>query len=69
MKGCGKPIATITSRRVDMRGGHAFLGVFGPKWLRSVGGKEYILLAKYYSSTYSIVHFMLSKSEISKPFE
>ena len=46
-KGHGKPIAKTTKRRTDKRGGGVFLDVCGPKSVRLMGGKTYVLLIKY----------------------
>ena len=52
-KGCSmakrrkKLIAKTTESRADKRGGHVFPDVCGPKSVRSIGGKEYILLVNY----------------------
>ena len=46
-KGRRKPIAKTTKSRADKRGGRVFLDVCEPKSVRSVGGKEYMLLVQY----------------------
>ena len=45
-KGRRKPIAKTTKNRADKCGGRGFLDVYGPKSVRSMGGKEYLLLVK-----------------------
>ena len=45
-KGRRKPIDKTTKNRPDKRGGRVFLDVYGPKCVRSMGGKEYMLLVK-----------------------
>ena len=45
-KGRKKPIAKTTKSRADKRGGRVFLDVCGPKSVRSIGGKEYMILVK-----------------------
>ena len=66
-KGCSmamgrkKPVAKTTKSR--------FLDVCGPKSVRSIGGKEYMLLVKDKFSRFSAVYFMTSKSEVSKYFK
>ena len=64
-----KPIAKTTKSRADKRGGRVFLDVCGPKSVRSIGGKEYMLLVKDDFFRFSAVYFMRSKSEVSKYFK
>ena len=45
-KGRQKPIAKTTKSRADTRGGRINLDVCGPKSVRSMGRKEYMLLVK-----------------------
>ena len=68
-KGRKKPIAKTTKSRVDKLGGRAFLVVCWPKSVRSMEGKEYMLLVKDDFSRFSAVYFMRSKSEVSKYFK
>ena len=74
-KGCSmakrrkKPIAKTTKSRADKRGGRVVLDVCGPKSVRSLGGKEYMLLVKDDFSRFSAVYFIRSKSEVSKYFK
>ena len=68
-KGRKKPIAKTTKSRADKCGGRVFLDVCGPKSVRSIGGKEYMLLVKDDFSRFSAVDFMRSKSEVSKYFK
>ena len=68
-KGRKKSIAKTTKRRADKPGGRVFLDVCGPKSVRSIGGKEYMLLVKDEFSRFSTVYFMRSKSEVSKYFK
>ena len=68
-KGRKKPISKTAKSRADKRGGRVFLGVCGPKSVRSMGGKEYILLVKDDVSRLSVMYFMRSKSEVSKYFK
>ena len=68
-KGRKKPIAKTTKSCADKRGGRVFLDVCGPKSVRSIGGKEYMLLVKDDFSRFSVVYFMRSKSEVSKYFK
>ena len=64
-KGRKKLIAKTTKSRADKRGGRIFLDVWGPKSVRSIGGKEDMLLVKEDFSRFSAVYFMRSKSEDS----
>ena len=68
-KGRKKPIAKTTKSRADKRGGRVFLDVCGPKSVRSVGGKEYMFLAKDDFSRFSAGYFKKSKSEVSKYYK
>ena len=68
-KGRKKPIAKTTKSRTDKRDGRVFLDVCGPKSVRSIGGKEYMLLVKDDFRTSSAVYFMRSKSEVFKYFK
>ena len=61
-----KPVAKTTKSRADWRGGRVFLVFCGPKSVRSMGGKEYMLLVKDDLSRFSAVYLMRSKSEVSK---
>ena len=45
-KGRRKPTAKTTKNRADKCGGRFFLDVYGPKSIRSMVGKEYMLLVK-----------------------
>ena len=45
-KGRRKPMAKTTKNRADKCGGRFFLDVYGPKSIRSIVGKEYMLLVK-----------------------
>ena len=65
-KGRKKAIAKTTKSRADKRGGHVFLDICGPKSVRSIGRKEYMLLVKDEFSRFSAVYFVRSKSEVSK---
>ena len=68
-KGRKKPIAKTTKSRGDKRGGRVFLDVCGPKSVRSIGGKEYMLLVKDVFFRFSGAYFIRSKSEVSKYFK
>ena len=72
-KGRKKPIAKTTKSRADEPGGRFFLDVCGPKSVRSIGGKEYMLLVKddfsRFSAVYFMRSFMRSKNEVSKYFK
>ena len=50
-----KSISKTTKSRVDKCGGRVFLDVSGPKSVRSMRGKEYMLLVKDNFSGYSAV--------------
>ena len=41
-----KPVAKTTKSRVDKRGSRVFHDVCGPKSVRSMGRKEYMLMVK-----------------------
>ena len=45
-KGRRKPMAKTTIDRADKCGGRFFLDVYGPKSIRSMVGKEYMLLVR-----------------------
>ena len=45
-KGRRKPIAKTTKNHADKCGGRVFLYVYGSKSVRSIGGKEYMLLVR-----------------------
>ena len=64
-----KPIAKTTKSRADKRGGRVFLDDCGPKSVRTMGGKEYMLLVKDDFSRFFAVYFMRSKGEVSKYFK
>ena len=68
-KGRKKPIAKTTKSRADKRGSRVFLDVCGPKSVRSIGRKEYMLLVKDDFSSFFAVYFIRSKSEVSKYFK
>ena len=68
-KGLRNPNTKTSKSRADKRGGRIFLDVCGPKSVRSVGGKEYMLLVKDDYSRFSAVYFIRSKSEVSKYFK
>ena len=72
-KGRKKPIAKTTKSRADKPGGRFFLDVCGPKSVRSIGGKEYMLLVKddfsRFSAVYFMRSFMRSKNGVSKYFK
>ena len=68
-KGRRKPIAMNTKSRADKRGGRIFLHVCGPKSVRSMGGKVYMILVKDGFSSFFAVYFMRSKSEVSIYFK
>ena len=68
-KGRKESIAKTTKSRADKRGGRVFHDVCGPKNVRSIEGKEYMLLVKDDFSRFSAVYFMRSKIEVSKYFK
>ena len=68
-KGRKKPIAKTTKSRADKHGGRVLLDVCGPKSVRSIGEKEYMLLVEDVFFWFSAAYFRRSKSEVSKYFK